>query len=47
MISVGPLGDDSEALRLEAMAGRGGGGSSAPSIHAIRCFNSQVMGDVA
>ncbi|CBN75854.1 prematurely terminated mRNA decay factor-like [Ectocarpus siliculosus] len=52
MLSVGPLGDDSEALRLEAMAGggasgggSGGGGSSssnARSIHAIRCFNAQT-----
>lgn len=45
MLSVGPLGDDSEALRLEAMASRGSAGGSsgsARSIHAIRCFNAQV-----
>ncbi|CAN0177859.1 unnamed protein product, partial [Ectocarpus sp. 4 AP-2014] len=47
MLSVGPLGDHSEALRLEAMAGGGasgggGGSSSARSIRAIRCFNAQT-----
>ncbi|CAM9721084.1 unnamed protein product, partial [Ectocarpus sp. 13 AM-2016] len=49
MLSVGPLGDDSEAVRLEAMAGGGatggggsGGSSSVRSIHAIRCFNAQT-----
>lgn len=42
MLYVGPLGDDSEALRLESMAGRGGGSSNARSVHAIRCFNAQV-----
>ncbi|CAM9602527.1 unnamed protein product, partial [Scytosiphon promiscuus] len=46
MLSVGPLGDGSEALRLEAMAGRGNGGrggsSGASSVHAIRCFNAQT-----
>ncbi|CAB1113252.1 unnamed protein product [Ectocarpus sp. CCAP 1310/34] len=51
MLSVGPLGDDSEALRLEATArggasgggnGGGGGSSSSRSIHAIRCFNAQT-----
>lgn len=56
MLSVGPLGDACEAVRLEALAGRGssgrggggGGGSSgcANSVHAIRCFNAQVTVDV-
>lgn len=41
MLAVGPLGDDAEALRLEGMAGRGGGGN-ARSVHAVRCFNAQV-----
>lgn len=44
MISIEPLGDESEAQRMEAMAGRGGG-RNARTVHAIRCCNAQVQGN--
>ena len=41
MLSICPLGDDTEAVRLGEMAGRGGG-KNARTVYAVRCLNAQV-----
>ncbi|CAN0187178.1 unnamed protein product [Ascophyllum nodosum] len=41
MLSICPLGDDTEAVRLGEMAGRGGG-KNARTVYAVRCLNAQT-----